>query len=90
MNLISNSCMTYEEKHVIFREFYLSHTHNLVVLFAHVSHIISVSIIWVLVTVDTHLFLLLIINVNSIHINYYMDSMSLNINTLFHIITAPP
>ena len=36
--------MTYEEKHVNFRKFYLSHTHNLVVLFAHVSHIIIVSI----------------------------------------------
>ena len=73
MSLISNSCMTYEEKHVIFRKFYLSHTHNLVVLFAHVSHIISVSIVWVLVTVDTYLILLLIINVISIHINYYLS-----------------
>ena len=65
MSLISNSCMTYEEKHLMFYRIIFCPTH-----IKHVSHIITVSFIWVLVTDDTYLILLLVINEISIPIKY--------------------
>ena len=64
MSLISNSCMTYEEKHLMFYRIIFCPTH-----IKHVSHIITVSFIWLLVTEYTYLLLLLVINEISIHIN---------------------
>ena len=65
MSLISNSYMTYEEKHLMFHRIIFCPTH-----IKHVSHIITVSFIWVLVTDDTYLLLLLVINEISIPIKY--------------------